>query len=198
MPKERTARQRTEFGARMLKARKDSGLTQQQVEQKLGVSQSTLSELEGPAHGSTRVAEFAALYGVSPIWLSTGAGPQAAVVWFNQQTGAARTPQELVDAEHPKKGGAVDVRQPREFGPAEAAALYGKLSHTGRWRFLLSLAAAMDDPPEPGEHMEQYLWNTLTETKKKDRQPTTVGPSAKKSAVRGKRDRTAGKKLGDA
>lgn len=68
------ARNRSEFGARMLKAREGAGLTQQAVRDALGVAQSTLSHLETGAKGSARTIEFARLYAVRPEWLSSGTG----------------------------------------------------------------------------------------------------------------------------
>ncbi len=65
---------RTKFGARMLAAREQAGLTQLEVRSRLKVSQGTISELENSAQGSSRVAEFAALYKVDPVWLATGRG----------------------------------------------------------------------------------------------------------------------------
>ena len=68
------SRSRSEFGARMLLAREDAGLTQQAVRDKLGVAQSTLSHLETGAKGSARTIDFARLYNVRPEWLSSGSG----------------------------------------------------------------------------------------------------------------------------
>ncbi len=65
---------RTKFGARMLAAREQAGLTQLEVRARLKISQGTISELENSANGSSRVAEFAALYKVDPMWLATGKG----------------------------------------------------------------------------------------------------------------------------
>lgn len=68
------SRERTSFGERMLQARERAGFTQMQVRQRLKVSQGTLSELERMAHGTKRLIEFAALYGVDATWLATGKG----------------------------------------------------------------------------------------------------------------------------
>ncbi len=65
---------RTKFGTRMLAAREQAGLTQLEVRSRLDISQSTISELENSANGSSRVAEFASLYKVDPMWLATGKG----------------------------------------------------------------------------------------------------------------------------
>lgn len=58
----------------MLQARESAGLTQKQVCEALGMSQSTLSELEREAGKSGRTVELARLYGVSAEWLATGEG----------------------------------------------------------------------------------------------------------------------------
>lgn len=70
----RSQRDRSEFGQRMLEARNRAGLTQKAVQAALDVAQGTLSDLEGAAKGSSKTAQFAALYGCDPIWLATGAG----------------------------------------------------------------------------------------------------------------------------
>jgi transcriptional regulator with XRE-family HTH domain len=75
MGKGRKPRDRSEFAARMHAAREQAGLTQEQVRGKLGISQSTLSEAEGPSSaGSSYVVHFAKLYGVRPEWLAMGEG----------------------------------------------------------------------------------------------------------------------------
>jgi transcriptional regulator with XRE-family HTH domain len=70
--KRRSERERTAFGRRMLRARKDAGLTQTDVCAQLGMSQSTLSELETDANSSGRIAELASLYGADAHYLATG------------------------------------------------------------------------------------------------------------------------------
>ena len=61
------------LGQRMRWARKRAKLTQLQVRQKTGISQSNLSELEGDAYlSSAFVPQLAHLYGVRALWLSTG------------------------------------------------------------------------------------------------------------------------------
>jgi len=65
------------IGKRVREARKDAGLTQQQLAAKVGIKQSTLSELEnGESAGTGYVASMAAALGVSPLWLETGKGPR--------------------------------------------------------------------------------------------------------------------------
>jgi transcriptional regulator with XRE-family HTH domain len=68
----RTARERTDFGLRLYDARKGAELTQKQVLSKIGIPQSTLSELETVATSSGYVAQLAALYKVDAHFLATG------------------------------------------------------------------------------------------------------------------------------
>lgn len=74
MPSKTSARERTPFGLRMFRARERAKLTQMDVKDALGISQGTLSELERTAASSGKVVEFAKLYGVDAVWLSTGDG----------------------------------------------------------------------------------------------------------------------------
>lgn len=69
---------RTEFGERLFDARVAAGLSQSEVKRKLVMAQSTLSELEKTAQGSSRVVALAQLYGVNPEWLATGKGERSA------------------------------------------------------------------------------------------------------------------------
>lgn len=65
------------IGARVREARKDAKLTQEQLAKRVGIRQSTLSELEnGESAGTGYVATMAAALGVSPLWLETGKGPK--------------------------------------------------------------------------------------------------------------------------
>lgn len=57
-------------------ARRKAGLDQKTVAKTLGIGQSTLSELEREAKGSSHVVAFAALYRVSAHWLATGDGSE--------------------------------------------------------------------------------------------------------------------------
>jgi hypothetical protein len=58
----------------MHRARVYAGMTQMAVRDALGISQGTLSELEGTAASSGRIVDFARLYEVDAGWLSTGNG----------------------------------------------------------------------------------------------------------------------------
>lgn len=70
----RAERERSAFGKRMLMAREHAKLTQMEVRKRLGISQGTLSDLEGTNLSSGRTVEFARLYGCSADWLTTGKG----------------------------------------------------------------------------------------------------------------------------
>jgi transcriptional regulator with XRE-family HTH domain len=67
-------RDRTPFGARLRWAREAAGLQQQDVVQRVGIKQGTLSGLEREANASRHTATLAKLYGVNPHWLATGEG----------------------------------------------------------------------------------------------------------------------------
>ena len=63
------------IGKRVREARKEAGLTQKQLADKVGVSQAALSELEnGDSYGTTRLAAMASVLNVSALWLETGRG----------------------------------------------------------------------------------------------------------------------------
>lgn len=64
-------------GQRIKEARKEAGLTQAELCAKVGMNQSTLSELErGDSRSTSFVASLAAALRVSPLWLETGRGPK--------------------------------------------------------------------------------------------------------------------------
>lgn len=65
---------RSEFGRRLVAARKHAGLTQKEVALKVGMSQGTLGEAEKEGQGSSYTSQIAALCGVSAEWLATGKG----------------------------------------------------------------------------------------------------------------------------
>jgi transcriptional regulator with XRE-family HTH domain len=71
-------RSRTPFAQRLVTARKAVRLTQKDVEIRLGIPQSTLSELEHSANSSGYTAQLAALYGVDAHFLAKGVPAQAA------------------------------------------------------------------------------------------------------------------------
>lgn len=92
--------ERSEFGARLFKARKFAKLTQAQLSKKAGgPGQSTIAELELSGMGSSHTAQLANACGVRPEWLSDGSGsmlplppppPQDDTVMFSR--GPARAP----------------------------------------------------------------------------------------------------------
>lgn len=67
------------FGDRLAKARGEAGLTQTQLAKKVGVSQTTVSDIErGRNAGSGDAARFAETLGVNALWLSEGRGAMRA------------------------------------------------------------------------------------------------------------------------
>ena len=70
-----TTVRRKPFGQRLYESRLDAGyLRQEEVAALVGMSQSTLSDLENQGQRSGYTAQLAALYGVNPRWLATGKG----------------------------------------------------------------------------------------------------------------------------
>lgn len=69
-----SGKERTPFGERLYKARKESGLTQVQAARKVGMSQGTLAEAEKIGTGSAYTAQLAAVYKVRAEWLADGGG----------------------------------------------------------------------------------------------------------------------------
>lgn len=81
------------IGERVREARKEAGITQQQLADKVGVSQPALSELEnGDSYGTTRLAAIASVLGVSALWLETGRGQKR-----QDGMGLSQQPSEQVD-----------------------------------------------------------------------------------------------------
>jgi transcriptional regulator with XRE-family HTH domain len=65
------------IGERVKLARKEAGLTQQELANKAGIKQSTLSELErGDSYGTKTLASMAAALSVNALWLEKGVGPK--------------------------------------------------------------------------------------------------------------------------
>ena len=63
------------IGSRIREARKNAKLSQNELALKVGVKQSTISELEtGESAGTTVLASFASALGVNALWLETGKG----------------------------------------------------------------------------------------------------------------------------
>lgn len=65
---------RTEFGQRLLEARKAAKLTQVQLAKAAGMSQANYAELEKSGQGSAFTPKIAYLCGVSVEWLAYGTG----------------------------------------------------------------------------------------------------------------------------
>lgn len=63
-------------GDRVRQARKEAGFTQKQLAKKVGISQSSISELEGGDTSETpAIVKIAVACKVSPYWLDAGGGP---------------------------------------------------------------------------------------------------------------------------
>jgi transcriptional regulator with XRE-family HTH domain len=67
------------IGQRLKQVRKERGLTQVELAARVGMKQSTLSDLElGKSAGTTNLAVVASVLGVNALWLETGRGPMTA------------------------------------------------------------------------------------------------------------------------
>lgn len=65
------------IGTRIREARKLREMTQKELAAKIGIKQSTLSELEtGESAGTTYLARIAAVLRVNALWLEAGKGPR--------------------------------------------------------------------------------------------------------------------------
>lgn len=67
-------RERSEFGTRLLMARTKAELTQPQLADAVGMSQSALAEAEGVGKSSSYTVRIAQRCGVSALWLESGEG----------------------------------------------------------------------------------------------------------------------------
>ena len=67
---------RTDFGTRLVQARKHVGMRQEDLADKAGISQSTLAAAERRALGSRYTPMLARALGVNPLWLADGTGPR--------------------------------------------------------------------------------------------------------------------------
>lgn len=75
--------QRTEYGRRLVGARKHAKLTQVQLAKAVGMSQGALGEAETSGQGSSFTPQIAAVCGISAKWLATGEGPMTApAAWW--------------------------------------------------------------------------------------------------------------------
>lgn len=71
---------RSEFGERLLHARKHAKKTQVQTANAVGMSQGSYAELEKIGQGSTFTVAIAKFFGVNPEWLESGKGGMLANV----------------------------------------------------------------------------------------------------------------------
>lgn len=68
-------KERTDFGQRVLAARKHANLSQTELAKKAGLSQSGIVHLETDAESSTKTPLIAQVCGVRTMWLATGEEP---------------------------------------------------------------------------------------------------------------------------
>jgi len=81
------------IGTRIREARKESKLTQIELAKKVGMKQSTLSELEtGESAGTTNLAQIAAALRVNALWLETGKGDRQPSLAANDVFAGIRPP----------------------------------------------------------------------------------------------------------
>lgn len=71
-------KERSDYGERLFQARRHARLTQAQLAQKAGLSQSNLAELEHQGQGSARTPQIAKATGVRVDWLADGEGEMLA------------------------------------------------------------------------------------------------------------------------
>jgi transcriptional regulator with XRE-family HTH domain len=64
------------MGARLRAARKAAGMNQEQLAERAGINQSTVSDIENDEQGTAYAPELAAPLGVEALWLKTGKGPR--------------------------------------------------------------------------------------------------------------------------
>lgn len=69
-------KERTPFGERLFRARKEAKLTQPKLAALAGMAPSTLAEAEYTAQGSSFTPQLAKACGVLAEWLATGDGPK--------------------------------------------------------------------------------------------------------------------------
>lgn len=71
---------RMDYSARLKAARKHAGLTQAELAKRLGINQTSISDLErGKSASSSHTTSIAVECGVSPYWLESGKGEMTAV-----------------------------------------------------------------------------------------------------------------------
>lgn len=75
LPSMGRVKDRTEYGQRVLAARRHANLSQVALGQRVGLGQTSITHLETVAHSSNKTTEIAQACGVSALWLATGKGP---------------------------------------------------------------------------------------------------------------------------
>lgn len=83
---------RTDFGLRVLRARKQAKLTQAALAAIVGTTQSNIADAERAAHGSTFTVAIARATGVDVDWLANGSGDMFTNVEFAPAMTEAPTP----------------------------------------------------------------------------------------------------------
>ena len=73
-PARMSNRDRTEFGSRVIRARKHAQLTQHGLSAATGIKQSTIAEMEVSGQSSLMTPQIARACGVDAYWLATGEG----------------------------------------------------------------------------------------------------------------------------
>lgn len=109
---------RTDFGLRLYEARKDAKLTQQQLAKAVGMAQSTLTEAETTASGSSFTPQLAAACGVRAEWLATGKEPKRDAAMAASNVDAAPTRRRVPVISWVQAGSWSDVQD--NFHPGQA------------------------------------------------------------------------------
>jgi transcriptional regulator with XRE-family HTH domain len=68
-------KERTEFGGRLLLARKRVGMSQSDLGHQVGLTQTAIAEAESSGQGTTKTVQIAEALGVRAQWLADGTGP---------------------------------------------------------------------------------------------------------------------------
>jgi transcriptional regulator with XRE-family HTH domain len=109
----RQTRDRTEYGQRLLTARKHANLTQTELGQRSGIGQSGIAYLESKGHASEQTWRLAQICGVRTAWLANGEGPMLG-------------PETEVDAAR----GVVNEQLPEYLAKPNSAKDYRTIAHT--------------------------------------------------------------------
>lgn len=88
----------SELADRLKTARKEAGLSQQELSKAAGIKQPVISDLErGKQQGSSHLTKLAAALGVNAVWLDSGKGPKLSGAKALDDLGASPVSQELLD-----------------------------------------------------------------------------------------------------